>query len=91
MQKNPIINNRLKLAKERTGLANERTMLAYIRTAIALIAAGPIMIKIFGNSLANYMGFLSTLAGTFLLIIGLALFYARKNRINKQQLRGNLQ
>ena len=91
MQKNLSITDRLGLAEERTNLANERTMLAYIRTAIALIIAGPIIIKIFGNGLADYMGFLSILVGTFLLIIGLALFYTRKNKIDKQKLNGKLQ
>ena len=79
MQKNP--NTRNKLAEERTNLANERTILAYIRTAIALIVAGPIMIKIFGSGLTNYVAFLSILSGTFLLILGFALFYTRKKRV----------
>ncbi len=56
------------LALDRTRLANERTLLSYARTAIMLAVTGGTLLKLFGDSLLNYVSAWA--------IIGLGIFVA---------------
>jgi uncharacterized membrane protein YidH (DUF202 family) len=59
-----------RLALNRTHMANERTFLAYVRTAFSLILIGIALVRFFEDPFFVYLGLLSLVGATAILIVG---------------------
>lgn len=93
MKKKTVINKHEKdswlvqklYAKERTMLANERNSLAYIRTGFSAFVLGLAFIKLFEQDpIFVRSGTISLLAGTLFILLGIILYFIRKNKFKSQ-------
>jgi len=71
------------LALERTTLANERTLFSYLRTSLYMIIAGFAFLKLESLSNVNWIAYLSFIASSIILIMGLINFFQMKNKLHK--------
>ncbi|MGV6829997.1 MAG: DUF202 domain-containing protein [bacterium] len=72
-----------KLAIDRTKLANERTFLAYFRTFIVFLSSGFAIIKLDVLVEIRWIGYMLTIIGPILFLIGLLRFFYVKRNISK--------
>ncbi|MEO1528430.1 MAG: DUF202 domain-containing protein [Planctomycetota bacterium] len=74
------------LARVRTDLANERTLLAYLRTALMLMATGVSLVQFMDDdSRLVWLGWLSSIVGTLVLVIGVQRFASLKRRLDERK------
>lgn len=72
-----------KLAVERTKLANERTFLAYFRSAIVFLSSGFAIVKLEMLQEIQWVGYVLTIVGPIIFIIGLVRLTYMKRRIKR--------
>lgn len=71
------------LALDRTRLANERTFLAYFRTFIVFISSGLAIVKLDILVDIKWLGYVLTIIGPIMLVVGTARFFYVKRHIKK--------
>lgn len=71
------------LALDRTRLANERTFLAYFRTFIVFLSSGLAIVKLQVLEDIRWLGYLLTIIGPLMLIVGTVRFFYVKRHLKK--------
>ena len=71
------------LALDRTRLANERTFLAYFRTFIVFLSSGLAIVKLEILQDIRWVGYLLTIIGPVMLVIGTIRFLYVKQHLKK--------
>ena len=71
------------LALDRTRLANERTFLAYFRTFIVFLSSGLAIVKLQVLEDIRWIGYLLTIIGPLMLIVGTVRFFYVKRHLKK--------